>query len=203
MSILLYLIIYNGINPMTFMRHEAFSEVMLIATAAMGILLVFLQLRHSEKLKEAEFIANFNNNMLIVKLMEVHEVCKKKLEKRILQQSGFFSDDLVTGELDYDMVYKYLDYFEPLKFMLDKKLITPAKLYSLMAFRFFAVVCDEDVVREVIVKYQPHFSCIEYMYDRLNEYRIQKKVKVHEWLQPLLDENDTFNKLAEKYRIKS
>jgi len=167
-------------------RNDSLSGKVMAFTALIGIFGVIMQLHHDGKLKEVEFIVNFNNNLLQVpSLMCVHEVCKKTRSDSTYKREA---------QLNTDDAYKYLDYFEPLFFLLNNNVIKPEKMYRLVAFRFFVVVCDKEVVEKVIVGYRPHFGCIEDMYDSLNGCRIKKNKPLDIKIKLLNDKKSSLDK---------
>jgi len=145
-------------------------DIITVATAIMGVIGIMLQLGREKSLKEIEFIIDFNRNFVEYdELMSVHDICS--------EQVGLFVDGHNKDKpLDHTSVYKYLDCFEPLYFLLKNKAVGTDKLYDLVSYRFFIVVNNREVQEKIIAVHLSSYKNIIEMYKILNGYRKKNKL---------------------------
>jgi len=142
-----------------------------VVTAVMGAIGIVLQLSRDKSLKEVQFIVDFNKNFVeFDDLMKVHDMCSERFGMPV-------DEDYKDKPLDHTAVYKYLDAFEPLYFLLKNKAVSVDKMYDLVSYRFFIVVCTPEVQREIILKHEDSYENIISMYRILEKYRIKKGKK--------------------------
>ncbi|MCL2639006.1 MAG: hypothetical protein FWD48_11635 [Oscillospiraceae bacterium] len=174
----------------TWIKNESLSSIIIAATALGGVAGVIVQFNREKNLREVDFIVKFNTKFLeFDELIDVLNYCSHK--------AGIINDpkyDEVTS-LNHTDVYKYLDYFEPLYFLLKNKAVSIDKMYMLVSHRFFVVVCNPDVQNNVLAKHQTAFKSIIEMYRILDDYRCKKKIPLPSTVEEngLLKFLDTFN----------
>lgn len=141
-----------------------------VVTAVLGVSGVVLQLSREKSLKEVEFLIDFNKSFVEIEdLMEVHNICS---ERAGLPVDSHYKD----VPLNYTGVYKYLDCIEPLYFLLKTKLVNIDKIYDLVSYRFFIVVNNSEVQKEIISIHQSSYFNIISMYKTLENYRKKKNL---------------------------
>jgi hypothetical protein len=145
-------------------------DIVMVATAIMGVIGIVLQLGREKSLKEIEFIVDFNRNFVEYdELMSVHDICS--------EQAGLFVDGHNKDRpLDHTSVYKYLDCFEPLYFLLKSKAVGTDKLYDLVSYRFFIVLNNREVQEKIIAVHKSSYKNIIEMYKILNGHRKKNKL---------------------------
>ena len=161
------------------------TNIILALSAIGGAIAVVLQLKRNESLKEAEFIVDFNTQFgQHNELLEVYNRCA--------MEAGYAIDSKIES-FDYTKVIAYLNYFEPLYFLLENKAIHIDKISSLAGNRFFVVACNRDVQEKVIRQHQRDLAAFIELYKRLKTHRYRNE-EPPEWLV----KNDLVKFLEEK-----
>jgi len=170
---------------------QSVAEIITTATIVTTAVVIVLQLYRSERLKEAEFIVNFNTNFITNPIfMEVIGHCEKSL--------GEIDSDSIIKTIDKTKVIIYLDYLEPLYFLLKNGAIRRDKLYMLIQYRLFVVVCNPDV-QNIILGLRPSLDSIVDMCEILNLHRKKLSKKRGYYRPHWLKEKDLENFIA-KYK---
>ena len=144
---------------------DAFASILLIGTAIGGFAGLILQHNRETNMKEAEFIIGFNTTFVQTEsFMKIYSYC-----------AGHPPKDY---ELDPIEVLKYMDYFEPLYFLLENKVITIDKVYLLVGHRFMIVHQNEEVKKigeAYSTEKRRYFDVVDDLYEIIKEYSDDKE----------------------------
>jgi hypothetical protein len=155
-----------------------------------SLLLLNMQLSSNEKLKEAEFITNFNTNFIQVD----HTLGVFSHEKakycNYEEKSSYYAKVLI-----------YLAYFEPLYFLLEDGIIEKDRILSIIRLRF-SIVASNCVIQEAVIeKNQDALENVIKLYKKLGANELLKAVEEVEskWFRDLnkyLDEKNKTKRLS-------
>lgn len=151
-------VIYFALGVDLYISETLFFEMVTAVTAIFGVVSILVQSQENHDLRESQFIVNLNkdyiNNVEYQKLLDF-------LEK--VEEGEEFSED------KFDLVSNYFDFFEPIYLLIRKKVIDIETIDDLFAYRFFSVVNNKEVQRQVIspyISFYKNIVTLHYMWKR-------------------------------------
>jgi len=149
--LLLVFIVFAFLNGTYQWIDDAFISILMIGTAIGGFAGLILQHNRETNIKEAEFLISFNTTFVQSDIfMGIYNYCAGRSPK-----------DYVLNPVD---VLRYMDYFEPLYFLLENKVIHADKLVLLIEHRF-KTVYNNDEVKKIGLDYPGYFDVVDKLYD--------------------------------------
>jgi len=164
--ILLIVVIMVVIFVVSWNATPAVSDMVTIATAILGFLIILFQLNRDHKIKKAEFIYNLNDNFSNNE--DIHVIYMKLKEYRDDKTTKFTKED---GRL----MGNYVMFFMILEYLLKEGMVTLQMVNSIFANKFF-IFCNNPYVYE----YQTQHLKINYPLLRLYETWYNYRLKNHE-----------------------
>lgn len=146
------------------------GDAIVMLAAICGVFGICIQLRNDAKLKEAEFLYNFNTEYINnASFSTVFNYCAN--------EAGIFSKRMEEVALPtQEDIVKYLDFFEPVYYLVNNRIISIEKLSDLLEHRFLVVVCNEYIQEQAI---KPTPAYYKTLYSLFCEFKkcVQKKNK--------------------------
>lgn len=164
-QLLLIVVVMVIIIVVSWTATPAVSDMITIATAILGFLIILVQLNRDHKIKKAEFIYNLNENFSDDD--DIHQIYMKLKEYRDDKNVEFTPAD---GRL----MGNYVMFFMILEYLLSEGLVTLHMIDSIFANKFF-IFCNNPYV----YKYQTKELKINYpllrLYEKWYNFRLDKK----------------------------
>lgn len=163
-QILLIIVVMAIIIVVSWTATPAISDMITIATAILGFLIILVQLNRDHKIKKAEFIYNLNENFSNDE--DIHQIYMKLKEYR---------DDksVLFTPADGRLMGNYVMFFMILEYLLSEGLVTLQMIDSIFANKFF-IFCNNPHV----YLYQTKEIKINYpllrLYEKWYNYRLNK-----------------------------
>ncbi|MGD9909679.1 MAG: hypothetical protein AB7U79_03640 [Candidatus Izemoplasmatales bacterium] len=163
-QILLVVVVMVIIIVVSWTATPAVSDMITIATAILGFLIILVQLNRDHKIKKAEFIYNLNENFSDDG--DIHQIYMKLKEYRDDKSVEFTPAD---GRL----MGNYVMFFMILEYLLSEGLVTLQMIDSIFANKFF-IFCNNPYVYQ----YQTKELKINYpllrLYEKWYNFRLNK-----------------------------
>lgn len=151
-------VILLGLTLLYVFDYEFMYKLIAILTALAGLFSIFIEFRRAKKLAEAQFVTNlnhdFNSTDSIIRLYN-------KLEK--YYRSGGKVDVFEDTEIS-DLVI-YFTFFETLYTLIEKNIISIAKIHDLFSYRFFIIVHNLQIQERELKPYGFSYENIFALYD--------------------------------------
>jgi hypothetical protein len=138
--------------------------------ASLGLLFVGLQLRSTDRLTKAQFIN------VLAEGIDSHSEAETNLDPG----GKWYESDTPLDQKDMEILEKYLNFFERVKFIFDTEVIDIETVDELFAYRFFHLVHNPNVRQQIILHpdIQPYYSSIFKLYYVWLEYRKNKRMPI-------------------------
>lgn len=151
---------YFALGIDALISETVFFEVITAVTAIFGVVSILVQSQENHDLRESQFIVNLNKDYIN------NDEYQKLLD---------FLENVKTGESfseeKFDLVSNYFDFFEPIYLLIRKKVIDIETIDDLFAYRFFSVVNNIEVQRQVISPYISFYKNIIALHYLWKQYR--------------------------------
>ena len=143
----------------------AFFEIVTTLTAVFGIVGVIYQADKTKKIEEAKFIFELNKEYL------TNFDNQKVLDIFTQTKNIVMTDEIKT------MVYRYLDFFEPIYIFILKKNVSIDVIDELFCFRFFSIINNRVIQKEIITPNKIYYKNLVSFHNIWWRYR-KKKNKI-------------------------
>ena len=158
--IVLLCVTYFTLSIDAYISETVFFEVITAVTAIFGVISILVQSQENHDLRESQFIVNLNKDYIS---NGEYQLLLDSLEK--VKAGESFSAD------KFDLISNYFDFFEPIYLLIRKKVIDIETIDDLFAFRFFSVVNNKEVQRQVICPYIAFYKNIIALHYLWKDYR--------------------------------
>ena len=138
-------------------------------TAAIGLIMVWYQMKRDRDLNEAEFTINLNQSFSANPgIKDIYSKLDKNMDKLI---DPFNEDDIIN-------IAEYLSFFGPIANLLERGILKYELINNLFVFRFFIAVNDPFVQKHMLIKDAEHFKVIYKLYDDWVKFRRHKGMDI-------------------------
>lgn len=185
--IILVVLIAATFYVVEMMKNPEFEigDILFIVTTLSGIFAVWYEFRKTKKLNQAVFITGLNNDFINSdKITHIYSVLynarengmyEAYIEKRKNQEEG----QSYLDEEDIVKFNSYLNFFEVIYLLFERKFINFGVINELFSHRFF-LICNDPVVQDLkLVKRKDHYNNIYSLHKLWRNYRLKKGLKIH------------------------
>ncbi|MCR5476907.1 MAG: hypothetical protein K6E92_04705 [Lachnospiraceae bacterium] len=170
--------------------HVSYLETLFTGFSLVGAAVsLFLQMRESHKLQEAEFILNLNQSFVET---GDYAVVYTALEKEYFTSPEYrelhpdddanpYAGDTEELKLSRFQISNYLTFFECIYLLLEKGAIQMEMLNDLFSYRFFLAAHSELFQREKLVLQPGNFKNIYWLERRWMDYRLARGLHVYRY----------------------
>ncbi|WP_048321000.1 hypothetical protein [Crocosphaera watsonii] len=147
------------------------TEIISGISAVIGLFFVGFQLHSGERLAKAQFINELARDI------DSH----RETESHLDREGKWYEPNepnATFSQQDKELLEKYLNFFERVKFILDTKVIDIKTIDCLFAYRFFNLVHNPNVQQEILLSppLRSYYESIFSLYDTWIEYRKGKDI---------------------------
>jgi hypothetical protein len=142
-----------------------------IFLTATGLIALALQIRDTRRLAQAQFVSNLENDL----------TAHYKTYSKILPGEPWSNDGAGPAtKSELAEIIPYLSFFAKLKFLLDLGAVDLRIINRMFSFRFFLVVHNEHVQREIIFStiYYPYWAEVIALHAQWLEYRKERGLPI-------------------------
>lgn len=148
------------------MEMNDLAQIVTMITAVIGAYSIWVQLRRENRIKEAEFIMEYNNSFISnPKMTEIEE---------LLEKSRKGENITVITDNNRQQVIDYLVYLEALAALIFRKVLSIEVIDDLFMYRFYLAVNNKEIQeKELCPEYLYYKGCFK-LYEKWTEYRKEK-----------------------------
>lgn len=165
-------------------EYNFFNLLTLLATIS-GALAVWFEFRKTKKLNEAVFITNLNNDFITSdRTTYIYNVLYNARENGKYRNyvdnrsDNNLSKPYLTEE-DVVKFNSYLNFFEIIYLLIQKKFVDFDYINDLFSHRFF-LICNDPVVQDMkLVTQRDHYNNIYELHKLWKNYRVKRGLKIH------------------------
>jgi hypothetical protein len=166
----LLVLLATGLGSKPWEAVNAIAALISGLAASLGLLFVGLQLRSTDRLTKAQFINE------LAKDIDSHSEAESSLDPG----GKWYEIDTPLDQKDMEILEKYLNFFERVKFIFETKVINIETVDELFAYRFFHLVHNPNVQSKIIFdpSMQPYFNSMLKLYHIWLKYRNDKSLPI-------------------------
>ena len=166
---LLFLVVFGflffGLNLDSSLKDTIFFGIIEAAGAIFGLFGLIYQEKENKKIESARFIVELNQNYL-------NDVSHQELIAALEESSDKWDPQIRNSAI------QHLDFFEPFCILVENKIIKIGLIDDLFSYRFFRVVNDMRVQKDIIGKEPDSYRNIIVLHYIWKQQKLKKEAKI-------------------------
>ena len=151
----IFISVKNGIDTV---------QIISLAVAVLGVVLLAVEIYQSRKITEADFLADLNASFVV----------NEDYKKAYTLFENYDFENLPDIDMENVHISNYLTFFEIFQLLIDRGTLSINMLNDLFGYRFFIAVHNPYVQRKKLVKSPENFVNLYLLEKEWTEYRKKK-----------------------------